>query len=276
MPAIVNNKSQGAYKATSWIKEGDGLLLSSTALRESWNKNKENLRAFLAAPTINRGDIFIKDFALSRSSILLLGYSLEMFLKAGIVKLYIGCPEDLARAELRNFGHKYGDIAKRIHFIKKGSDGGDFNILSRSVIENARYPVTPQQDKDYAEELNKINNTNSSQQTYERLEKLVRRVKSHVSKLNNDSSNATSYTVRDTEFGYFVARIGGGLPPMVTYKSDILFDSDELHQKILSHSTIAGRWEDYTIYEDMGENKERRCRSIQNKLTHPTKPPKPV
>lgn len=271
MPAIVNNKSQGAYKASSWINEGDGLLLSSTALRESWKNNKQNLRAFSAAPTVHRGDVFTKDFALSRSSILLLGYSLEMFLKAGVVRLYIGCPEDLVRAELRNFGHKYGETAKRIHFKKTGPDGGDFNILSRSVIEDARYPVTPQQDKNYIAELNKITCINSSQKTYERLETLVRRVRSYVSKLDNDSSNGASYTARDTDFGYFAARFGGGLPPMITYKTDAPLDLDELHQKILSHSTIVGRWEDYTIFEDTGEGKERKCRKINN--IFPATPP---
>ena len=263
MTSFINNKSQGAYKATSWIKEGDNLLLSSIELRKTWEANRNNLRTYITTQKKPTEDIFINDSALSRSSILLLGYSLEMFLKAGLLKLYAYCPEALVRSELRNFGHKYSEISKRIYFEEAESDDGDFNILSRSVVEDARYPITPLEDTSYLDQLNEITALNRDPITYKRLETLARRVRAYVTKLNQDSSNPASFSARKTTFGYFVTRIGGGLPPIVIYKSNTSLNLSEIHQEISNHSTILGHWDTYKIFEDISKKNERRhCKQI--------------
>lgn len=242
------------------MKEGEALLLSSSELRSIWESNKANLHNFIIGSTRQKSDVFRRDFAFSRSSVLLLGYSMEMFLKSGLLRVFAYCPEELVRAELRRFGHKFEDIAKRINFEIKKTDTHDFVLLSKSVLEDARYPVTPGYGRDYIQEVNRITGLVCDQAVYQRLERLVIRVQQYVAILDQDSSNAASFCSRKLEDGYFVARSGGHLPSMITYRSDNPLSNEELKHKITSKTTLVGGWDEYSVYEDYGFGSKRKCR----------------
>lgn len=111
---VLNHHSQGIYRFSNWKKEGDGLLIAAQALRQQWLLNKEEVKRIITDQAPRSPEVFTKDLALARSSMLLLGYAAEMYLKGGLVKLYRYCPEQLVGRELRMYSHHYQRLAKRL------------------------------------------------------------------------------------------------------------------------------------------------------------------
>lgn len=89
--SVVNSHSLGIFKASNWRKEGDGLLVAAKALRQQWLSNREEVIKVITNRSPRSYEVFTKDSALARSSMLLLFFSVEMFLKSGVVKLHSYC-----------------------------------------------------------------------------------------------------------------------------------------------------------------------------------------
>jgi len=54
---------------------------------------------------------------LPRASMLLLGYSAEMYFKAGLTKAYVGCAESMFSRDIkRRFGHNFLLMSKELCF----------------------------------------------------------------------------------------------------------------------------------------------------------------
>ena len=92
---------------------------------------------------------------LPRSSMLLLGYAVEMYLKAGLAKAYKGCSEDMFERDVKGrFGHKLVSLAKEIVFPLKDDDEKNFILLQGMVLADARYPVFVPDGESYADTVN--------------------------------------------------------------------------------------------------------------------------
>lgn len=225
--AVVNSKSKGIFKAANWKKEGEGLLVAAKALRQQWLLNKEEVIKIITEQSPRSSEIFIKDSALARSSMLLLGYSVEMFLKGGLVKLYSYCPEEMVERVIRRFGHDYKGMAERLGVPLTSSQFEQLNGLKKSVVDDARYPITPSLGKDFFEQTNKITQYNNRQPNFESLVELIELIRDFARRIDADSSNPTSFQHPETEWGYVVARFGGNLPPTIVFRrNDQLADSD--------------------------------------------------
>lgn len=150
---------------------------------------------------------------------LLLGYAIEMFLKAGLSKAYAGCPETLFDRDLRRYSHNFKKLAKALAFEATVQDKQDLNTLHEMVLYDARYPVKPDARNTAIELQAERASVIWSKAEFTRLRHLVLRVKAHVFKIDRDSMNPCSVTsIAMDDDGYVVYRVGGWLPPRVTYR----------------------------------------------------------
>ena len=256
---IVTSRSKGIFSFPNWKKEGDGLLIAAMALRQQWLSNKEEVLRIITDQSPRSSEVFIKDAALARSSMLLLGYAVEMFLKGGVVKLYFYCPEEMVGRALREFGHKYELMAKRLSIPLTADQIEQLRGLSRSVVDEARYPVTPQLGEDFFEQANEINRYNIRQPNFESLVELVGQLRGFVRKIDSDSCNPSSFQHRRTDWGYVVARRGGNLPPTIVFRRDDQLAEPGVRSAIEATVTLYTDLDSYQIYEDRGKGKSRRC-----------------
>ena len=257
--AVVNSHSMGIFKASNWKKEGDGLLVAAKALRQQWLSNREELVSVITERSPRSSEVFIKDTALARSSMLLLGYSVEMFLKGGVVKLYSYCPEEMVERLMRKLGHDYGSMAKRLRIELEPGQFEQLNGLSQSVVNDARYPATPSLDKNFFEQTNKITQYNHRQPNFERLVGLIEQIRDFVQKIDSDSSNPTSFQHRWTDWGYVVSRWGGHLPPTIVFRHEDQRSKSDLRRAIEAVVKLSAEFDCYQIYQDKGMGKNRRC-----------------
>lgn len=257
--SVVNSYSMGIFKASNWKKEGAGLLVAAKALRQQWLSNREAVVKVITERSPRSSEVFTKDTALARSSMLLLGYSVEMFLKGGVVKLYSYGPEEVVKRLMRKLGHDYEGMAKRLRIELEPDQFKQLNGLSQSVVDDARYPATPSLDKDFFEQTNKITQYNHRQPNFERLVGLVERIRDFVQKIDSDSSNPTSSQHHWTDWGYVVARRGGHLPSTIVFRHEDQLKKSDLRRTIEAVVTLSAELDCYQIYQDRGIGKSRRC-----------------
>lgn len=256
---VLDQHSQGIFCFSNWMKEGDGLLIAAKALRQQWLLNKEEVRQIVTAQAPRSPEVFLKDNALARSSMLLLGYAAEMFLKAGLIKLYKYCPEVLVGRELRRYGHDYESLAKRLHAPITEYQYAQLNGLSKSVVDEARYPVTPTINENFFDKVNAITFRNHGQANFESLLELLVVIRDFVARVDSDSANPASFSPLPMRGGYFVARHGGHLMPSIVYRCDEPITLPELRVVIENVVSLPGGWEQYELYEDIGDERNRKC-----------------
>ncbi len=219
---VLTYRSEGQFAATAWIKEGDHLLVSAKAMRATWVVKRRKLTRALT-PASNwtpRGKTWAELEGLPKASVLLLGYALEMYLKAGLTKLYAGCPEPLFDRDVRlNYGHDFKKLAKAVAFNASAQDKSDLKTLRDMVLFGARYPIKPVEHATVIRLQAERMVVMWSKSEFTRLRHLVLRVRTHVSAIDMDSRDPMSVaSIKVDDDGYVVYRTGGGLPARVTYR----------------------------------------------------------
>ena len=192
----ISKRSAGQFDPENWFTEGDGLLASSEKTREVWTSHRQKF-----SQTVQERRLGSRDRAsdwnlltgLPRASMLLLGYSVEMYLKAGLVKAYFGCFEEMFNRDVKSrFGHKLLSLAPEIGFALKGDDGKNFKLLQEMVISDARYPVFVPDGESYADAVNQQTGRIWSSKNYEACIELAKRVREHSCTIDADSNNPVS------------------------------------------------------------------------------------
>ena len=145
---------------------------------------------------------WLKVFGFARSASLLLGYSVEMFLKSGLVWNHYGCTPDTLDKNNKKFSHDYIKLAKGIGFPKKGNDDKNFALLRRFVTDIARYPYMKSNYEDFKgisnnadklkkmpnyEELKKISNYFYGEEKFSELCNLAERCEAYAVHLINSN-----------------------------------------------------------------------------------------
>jgi hypothetical protein len=217
----MNRASEGQFNARSWLDEGDHLYASAKALRAVWVlKRRKVRRALSVSDDWMHGPAMWANFeGLPKSSILLLGYSAEMYLKAGLAKAYSGCREEMFDHDVRAFSHDLKKLAKSVALVLTPAEKADLRVLGKMILHGARYPIKPKEDtkmtQQRAERLWLVWNKSE----FTRMRRLVLWIKDHALKIDNDSFNpSTIATCQIDADGYLVYRTGGNLPPRVTFR----------------------------------------------------------
>ena len=191
---------------------------------------------------------------------LLLGYAVEMYLKAGLTKVYRGCPERTFYRDLKaRFRHRLVCLANAIAFPIEEGDEDHLRNLERMVLVDARYPIFVPKGRSYSDTKNEQTARIWSSTDFESFTRIALRIKEHSEQIDTDSTNpASHFSVSVDDDGFLAFRVGGNLPPRITYRlstvqkelhktsfADIkaLFDSPRFLQ--LNH-----HWERAWIYED--------------------------
>ena len=272
----ISNRSAGQFDPENWFTEGDGLLASSTKTREIWTSHRQTFSKTVQERKLgsrNRASDWNLLTGLPRASMLLLGYSVEMYLKAGLVKAYVGCSEEMFNRDVKGrFGHKLLSLANEIGFALKGDDGKDLKLLEEMIISDARYPVFVRGES-YADAVNQQTGRIWSSENFTAFTELANRVKEHSRTIDADRNNPAFHkSFKVDNDGYLTIRVGGNLPPRITYRlssvqkcncetslDDIKALVDDIKTLLVSplYRQLRSNWEKTWIYRD-GENKTTR------------------
>ena len=220
----ISNRSIGQFDPQSWFAEGDGLLAAATKTRELWTNHRGEF-----SQTIQERRSHDRDpssdwnllLGLPRSSMLLLGYAVEMYLKAGLVRAYYGCSEEMFDRDIKNrFRHKLLFMANEIAFSFSRDDERNLNELTDMILFDARYPVFVPNNASYSDAVNQQTQRIWSAQNFTILTELANRVRKHSKIIDADSANPASLESFAVDAdGYLSFRIGGHLPPRITYRA---------------------------------------------------------
>ena len=259
----ISKRSVGEFNPNDWINEGDGLVVSSRKIREIWDDHRQ------AFSTIGKGQKTKDDWnfltGLPRASMLLLGYSVEMYLKGGLAKAYHGCSEEMFHRDIKyRFSHKFISLANEIAFPLENGDENNLKLLQNMVLVDARYPVFVPAGAAYSDTVNQQTGRIWNQGNFNSFSQLTNRISAHSNSIDSTSNNPASFiSVNVDEDGYVAFRVGGNLPPRITYRLSSeqkrlgQTSKDDVRALIKENQIIMHYWYLAGIFED--EEKETRC-----------------
>ena len=160
---------------------------------------------------------------------------------------------------MRQISHAFKKLAKEVAFDATERDRKDLGILQKMVLFSARYPVNPRENvtviHQQAERMHQV----WSKSEFTRMRQMVLRIRAHVLRIDMDSFNPASVaSIKLDADGYVTYRIGGHLPPRVTYKySRVQREAGEGNLDALRALARDGQllllehiWEQATFHED--------------------------
>jgi hypothetical protein len=152
-------------------------------------------------------------------SVLLLAYATELFLKAGLTRLYIGCPHELFRRDVKRYGHKLKKVAAEVEYPCTDEAKRHLQEMQSIILSDGRYPFLSDTEKDQIGRNNARAFKFWSDDHYRDLLGLCKSIREHVGSLDQDSSNPSSpLSFRIDDDGYVTFRCGGGLSPRLLVK----------------------------------------------------------
>lgn len=273
----LSKASVGEFNPNEWKSEGNSLLLSSRLLRARWLINRRHLLKRLkdhanfgrAGSIIQDRNLIDIDKSLSKSSILLIGYAVEMFLKAGLARALVGCGEDLFIHLSKKYSHNYLNLAFFLKYPVNNQVREDLEALSTAVKQDARYPISLSEGDDYFYQLNQQRKRQADNAKYKRYCALASDISAYASRLAGSQKNSLSHgTTKIDNDGYIAYRYGGSLPPIITFKLSSEL-KNELSPRYNLKQLAVGEipflkaiWDDAEVYEHVvvknGVKHERR------------------
>jgi hypothetical protein len=217
----------GIFNKNHWLHEADGKLISAKLLREA-ALGKQSEFGFLQEIKETNGEALTskevfeilgaKDSA-NKSSILILGYAIELLLKSGIVSLLINAPKKLLDKKVKAYSHNLLSIAQDLHLKLSARETNLLDTLSKYIVKETRYPVTPRSVKDYCNQSNKITQFVSNEENFLLGVEFFNRLRSFINDVDGTSDNMKIHgRMTMKKNGYLTFRIGGELPPIVILK----------------------------------------------------------
>lgn len=214
---------KGIYSRGEWLKEAKKHMYSSRILNEHSQKIRQKLNAVTAADNVSGSrrqsrqvvELIGQYDASSKSCLLLLSYSVEVLIKAGLVCLHqYTTRRDFSRLLKSKYRHNLSESAKLLSIPLTKPELKVLDRMKVMMLEEARYPVTPIDPQSYFQQANKINEDVWSKTLYIEWCEVANKIQEYVTKIDSDSSNPSSF-IRYTfgEGGYCVFRFGGNLPP---------------------------------------------------------------
>ena len=217
----ISNQSAGTFDAAVWIGEGDGLLASARTARATWHCKRRRFVGLIAMrqSRMRKATAWNELTGLPKASMLLLGYAVEMFLKAGLARVYQGCREEMFDRDVRQrFSHDLSAIAAEVDLPFLDAVRCDLDRLREYVLADARYPARPVAGGRYEDAANAVTDEMWDWRRFRRLCALARDIRAHVSSIDHDHRHTAlfrSYRIGDD--GYVMFRVGGNLRPRITY-----------------------------------------------------------
>ena len=209
---FIEFQTKGGYDKSSWLKEADRHLRSAKLLRSIKIRHRTRFRN--SANDSNRLNNILAMDATVHSSMLLAGYAVELFLKAGLTRLYVGCSKSLFQNEVkRHYGHHLVNLAESIEFPSLSKNCARLKQMEKIIRSEGRYPYFTNNRTEEMEFQNQRAWRFWSDDKFKDLCNLATSIREHVSHIDQDADY--QYRGIDQD-GYFAFRCGGNLSPRVT------------------------------------------------------------
>lgn len=224
---IKSSGENGIFKRQDWLKEADGKLISAELLRECALKKYHELESIqkkcneegTRAPSSDIMNIINIKYSADKSSILLLGYAIELLLKAGIVSLLISAPRRLLEKKVKDYGHKLLNIVDDLQLVLSKEERNLLASLSSYIVQETRYPLAPTSTDEYCNESNQITRFVSSDENFRLGIDLFHHLRKIMIDIDGTANDPKIYARMEMDVnGYIVFRVGGTLPPIIIIK----------------------------------------------------------
>lgn len=213
----VGHAGPGAGNASAWIEEGNGLAATARTIRARWLWQRRQIKARPTGFPLRRELVGLHGNP--RASVLLMGYAVEMYLKAGLAKWLKLCDEPLLDADARRYSHDYITLANDLEIEECVAPRDLLQFLHDAVTLEARYPARSRGTESVIEAINRRTGDMWSDSRFTEICRMVRKLRSHVAQMNRDNAHATCEKRVELEAGgYWVMRVGGLLPSRVTVR----------------------------------------------------------
>ncbi|NHF65942.1 hypothetical protein [Xanthomonas hortorum] len=262
----LGSAKHGETEANAWVEEGDGLAATARSIRINWLRTKKKIK--IGKPEFPRRGDMAALTGNPRASVLLMGYAVEMYLKAGLAKWLKQCPESLFLADIRRYSHNYKKLADDLEIDASIAPRELLDFLSKAVMLEARYPASPRRNETPIDAINRRTTDLWSDAKFKAICLLVRRLRAHVVQMNSDRLKP-SYT---KSFGmplegYIVMRVGGHLPSRVTVRppTGTEWGSDEVGDLLESIASIKVQqhWRQCALYLHCSGKGSQRIKTKQ-------------
>lgn len=260
---IKSSGEHGIFKKHDWIKEADGKLISAKLLREcaknaqiKFNNLAKDSDGNANHPISKKAFEYLEEKnSAHKSSILLLGYAIELLLKAGIVSLLISAPKSLLENTVKCYSHKLLNIANDLQLKLSKEEQNLLKNLSSYIIQETRYPVTPTSTAEYCEKTNIITLFVADDTQFNLGVNLFNNLRRVILDIDGTRNDTKFYCRMEMDKnGYIIFRAGGSLPPVFIIKYCDTQIASELNT--LSHVKVLlsrKNKEDMTIHSRLME-----------------------
>ena len=250
----LGNASMGVFDAHAWVEEGDGLMSSARSIRARWICMRRQIKTRKTGPQRDEWGSLTGN---PRASVLLLGYAIEMYLKAGLAKWLKHCPEYLLLGDTRSYGHNYKLLADDLEIDESIAPRALLEFLSKAVTLEARYPARAEGGETAIEAINRRTSNMWGADRFKEMCRLAERLRAHVQRINGDEGNPSSTAIFNiAPGGYLVFRVGGNLPFRVTARppNGESWDANDLSTLLQSIDSIEIKrfWNQCALYLDDG------------------------
>ena len=218
----MTKKSAGAFKPEAWQAEGERLLAVARLNRDLFRRRRRGFHEKISKPQLKKANatrLWNELEGTARTPWLLVGYAVEMYLKAGLARAYAGCAESMFKRDVKiRYSHNLAKISREIAFPSAASDNKRFRDLKERLVAG-RYPPFASNGVDDMEYVNAQTHKEWSDDEFKKTYDLATRVRAHCARLDSDNKcPAKRMSVSIDEDGYLAFRTGGHLPTRITYR----------------------------------------------------------
>ena len=237
---IGNFKGEGIFERYQWENDAKGYLFSSKTLRNYSLEKTIELKRLQDA--IRHKEIvanIVEREYLNKSSLLLLGFGIELVLKSGVLALYRGVSKDIFKNDIKTkYSHKLADLAKDL-FLDLTKEEISLLMKMKVFIEKEiKYPLEISNDEEYIKKYNQRANEIWDDNKYSVWVELYNKIKCQIRGIDHceeDAMHGGYWQISTDEYIHY--RRGGKLPPIIIIKDSIKRDkkTEELKSFILQH-----------------------------------------
>lgn len=235
---------RGVFNKLEWIKEAESKKISADLLRKISYEKKQEYDLLKNTDRDNGTlqkeiiDILSVRQSANKTSVLMLGYAIELLLKACLVSLLIYAPKSVLNETVRKYSHDLLAIAKDLELTLSSSESEFLGKISSYIKLECRYPVSPKSINDYCSKINAINSFISNDDEYSLGLELYERLR-ELLELIDGTPNDMKFHGRigvDSD-GYIIFRVGG-FNPVIIFKYSSFQNEKNLNNLDVMRSVI--------------------------------------
>lgn len=266
----------GTFSKTHWIKEAESKYTSAILLRNiGYNEHEKYEQAIHAKLKRHQKELVIFQHldtisSVKKSSILLIGYALELLLKSCMVSLLINSPKEILEITLKKYSHNLVKIANELQLNLTKQQKYILEKLGSYITLETRYPITASSIDEYSKKQHEINDIILNDGMFSEIDVLYQEIKLITSQIDGQPDNMKFHDRLEMGLdGFITYRCGGPIPPtfIIKYSSEqIEKQSDNINEikrliqlknkdnKSIFSMLMEKHWDDSVFYKIHAKN----------------------